>query len=102
MKLPEVPYEIIESSREWLRIATVSRDEEIRQVAMACLIDLYNGGVSKISLEDAAVQQAIKLYLKAQFGYDTDAVRFGEAYEHLKKALALSGEYNEVKDGEAG
>ena len=60
----------------------------------ACLIDLSNAGIVALSTDDAAIKQCLKLYLKSQFGYEEDAARFYRAYEHLKKALALSGDYN--------
>ena len=96
---------LVVSARGWLRIATKSRDDEIRQVIDACLIDLSIGGVAVIDTEDPAIQQAIKLYLKSQFGYDAKAEKFGQAYEHLKAALALCGDYNteeEEADGASG
>ena len=96
---------LVVSARGWLRIATKSRDDEIRQVIDACLIDLSIGGVAVIDTEDPAIQQAIKLYLKSQFGYDSNAEKFGKAYEFLKAALALCGDYNteeEEADGASG
>lgn len=94
----EISDELVASARGWLRISITSRDEEIRQTLQACLIDLQNGGVVRISLDDAMIQQAMKLYLKSQFGYDADAERFSQAYEHLKFSLALSGDYNTEGD----
>ena len=102
--MAEITTELIASARGWLRIATTTRDDEIRQVMEACLIDLSIGGVAVIDVKDQAIQQAIKLYLKSQFGYDSNAERFGKAYEPLKAALALCGDYNkeEAADGENG
>lgn len=96
--MAEITNEFIASARAWLRIATDSRDDEIKQVAEACLIDLSNGGVKKIDIEDAVIQQAVKLYLKSQFGYDMNAIKFEASYEHLKAALALSGDYNSEEE----
>lgn len=104
--MAEITTTLIASARAWLRIATESRDDEIRQVMEACLIDLSIGGVAVIDVDDSAIQQAMKLYLKSQFGYDANAEKFGQAYEHLKAALALCGDYNaeeeEAEDGENG
>jgi len=98
--MAEITSELISSARSWLRIATQSRDEEIEQVLEACSIDLSMAGVKHIDFEDAGIQQAMKLYLKSQFGYDSKAEQFANAYEHLKKALALCGDYNsEVENG---
>lgn len=103
--MAEISNELIASARGWLRIATESRDDEIRQVMEACLIDLSIGGVAVVDTSDQAIQQAMKLYLKSQFGYDAKAEKFGQAYEHLKAALALCGDYNteeEETDGASG
>lgn len=97
--MAEISEEMINSAKKWLRITTSTVDEEIEQVIQACLIDLKNGGVEAIDLEDPAIQQAVKLFLKSQFGYDMNAERFGQSYEFLKKSLALSGDYNK-REGE--
>lgn len=86
--------EFVENVKNWLRISTHSVDEEIEQVIEACLIDLQNSGVKNPNLEDRLIQQAVKLYAKAQFGYDSNASKFYDSYEYLKISLALSGEYN--------
>lgn len=86
---------LTESAKTWLRISTDSLNEEIGQVIEACLIDLKNGGVVVVDADDKIIQQAVKLYLKAQFGYDQNAEKFSQAYEYLKASLALSGIYNE-------
>lgn len=91
---PEEEDALVATARGWLRIATTSRDDEIRQVIDACLIDLSNGGVKKIDEDDAMIRQAIKLYLKSQFGYDAQAEKFAKAYEYLKYSLELSSDYN--------
>lgn len=103
--MAEISNELITSARDWLRIATESRDDEIRQTIEACLVDLSIGGVAKINTDDSAIQQCIKLYLKAQFGYDSNAEKFAKGYEFMKAALALSGDYNteeEEADGASG
>lgn len=89
--MAEINDSFIDSARTWLRISTRSRDDEIRQTILACLIDLGNGGVDDPDLDSPLVQQAVKLYLKAQFGYDSDAEKFSRSYEFLKASMALSG-----------
>lgn len=89
----EISDELVASARNWLRIGISSRDDEIRQTIAACLIDLSNAGVRNKDPSDPLIQQSIKLYLKSQFGYDAEADKFSEAYEYLKRALALSGDY---------
>ena len=39
------------------------------------------------------IQQAVKLYLKAHFGYDDQPEKWEAAYERLKAALSLSSDY---------
>ncbi|UZT82142.1 head-tail connector protein [Caproicibacterium sp. BJN0003] len=85
---------LLPSARNWLRITSNSLDDEILQTMSACIIDLQNSGVNRIDTEDFLIQQAIKLYCKSQFGYDKDAEKFSQAYEHLKASLSLSGDYN--------
>lgn len=99
--MAEISNELIASARQWLRISTTSRDAEIEQVLEACLIDLSIGGVAVIDVSDPAIQQVMKLYLKSQFGYDANASRFGQAYEFMKIALALCGDYSTTPEGES-
>ena len=84
----------------WLRISSSKMDDELEQTIDACKLDLSNSGVKKLDSSDPLIQQAVKLYCKAQFGYDDSAGKFAEAYEHLKAALSLSGDYN-AEAGEA-
>lgn len=93
--------ELISQAKQWLRISTQSRDDEIEQVLTACSIDLSMAGVKIIDTDDSVIKQAMKLYLKSQFGYDSKAEQFSVAYEHLKKALALCGDYNSEADNGA-
>ena len=81
----------------WLRISSNKMGDELEQTIDACKLDLQNSGVKNLDSSDPLIQQAVKLYCKAQFGYDDSADsagKFAEAYEHLKTALSLSGDYN--------
>jgi len=80
--------------RQWLRISTISADDELLQTAQAAMLDLKNAGVVVISTADALTLQAIKFYVKSHFGYDEKAEMYARQYEHLKAALALSSAYN--------
>ena len=79
----------------WLRISEPSMADEIRQTIEACMTDLYVAGVMHINPPDALVQQAIKLYCKAQFGYEAESERYEKAYERLKVTLCCSSKYRE-------
>lgn len=87
---------MLPEARLWLRKSTESLDAEITQTVAACMLDLSTAGVKKIKAKDPLIRQASKLYLKSQFGYGEKPERWAAAYEHLKAALSLSGEYTEV------
>jgi len=86
--------ELLPAVKKWLRITSASLDDEIEQTISACIPDLKNAGVKNAALDDPLIQQAIKLYCKAQFGYDDSSSKFAKAYELLKQSLSLSSEYN--------
>lgn len=88
---------LLPAARLWVRKSKTNLDDEIRQTVAACFMDLKNAGVVNFNAEDPLLQQAAKLYTKAHFGYDDDPAKWEAAYEHLKAALSLSGDYNEVR-----
>ena len=91
---------LLPEAKLWIRRSSTNLDSEIEQTVAACLMDLGVVGIKKIDEEDPLIQQAAKLYLKAQFGSDGKAERWEMFYERLKSALALSGEYTmEASDG---
>lgn len=90
----EIAEVLLPEARLWVRKSSSNLDSEIMQTAAACMLDLENAGVVNFCAEDPLLQQAIKLYLKAQFGYDEKSEKWEAAYERLKKALSLSGKYN--------
>ena len=83
----------------WLRITGTAMDSEVDQTIRAGLMDLRMAGVAFIDPQDSLIQQAVKLYCKAQFGYEADSAKFAAAYEHLKSALTLCNAYREVPHG---
>ena len=91
---------LLAPAKLWLRISSNKMDDELEQTIDACKLDLQNSGVKNLDSSDLLIQQAVKLYCKSQFGYDDSAGKFAEAYEHLKAALSLSGDYN-TEAGEA-
>lgn len=85
---------LVVEARLWIRKSSDIFDDEIVQTMNSCLLDLKNAGVQKVDTDDALIKQALKLYLKAQFGYEEDSEKFARSYEHLKSSLSLSGDYN--------
>lgn len=85
---------MLEKIKVSLRIRTNKLDEEIEDMINACLLDLSVGGVKKINTTDPLIQQAVKIYCKANFGLDNkDSEKYYQSYEMLKKSLALCGDY---------
>lgn len=85
---------MLEKAKLWLRIAGNDFDGEITDLIEACKADLKRCGVIRCEESDPLVQQAIKLYCKANFGYDERAERFGQAYSALRDSMSMCGDYN--------
>lgn len=78
-----------------LRIKSDKLDDEIVDLIEACKTDLSLSGVRKIEDTDPLIQQAIKLYCKANFGLDNkDSEKYQKSYDMLKISLSLCGDYN--------
>mgnify|MGYP000071202539 FL=1 len=78
-----------------LRIKSDKLDDEIVDLIEACKADLSLSGVRKIEDTDPLIQQAIKLYCKANFGLDNkDSEKYQKSYDMLKISLSLCGDYN--------
>lgn len=83
-----------------VRVANTSTSsEEITILINAAADDLKRRGVDIISLNDPLTKQAVRLYCKAHYGYDTGSERFQKAYEALADGMSLSGDYD--KDGDS-
>jgi hypothetical protein len=88
-----------------LRVTSAAFDDEINGLIDAAKADLRLAGIispditagSGADASDPLVLRAIILYAKAGFGYDDNAARYREAYDYLKCALSLAGDYNAVE-----
>lgn len=87
-----------------LRIQNSKFDDEINGLIDAALADLRLVGVNikkevlateenEISVANPLLARAIILYAKANFGLFEDTDRYKKAYDELKCALSLAGEY---------
>lgn len=86
--------ELLEELKTALRIGSSRFDEsELIPLINACKVDMKISGVEIIEETDALVRQAIKLYAKEYFGYYDDSEKYKKAYEGLRDAMALSGDY---------
>lgn len=79
-----------------IRSDNTAFDAELQGLIDACKQDLRRRGIVKDGENDALIQQAVKLYCKAHFGYGgSDAERYQKSYESLAVSLSLSGDYLE-------
>lgn len=86
---------LLPEAKLWIRRSTNNLDSEVEQTVAACLMDLSVVGVKNIDAEDPLIQQTVKLYLKANFGYDDNAERWQLFYDRLKAFLSSSIAYTE-------
>lgn len=89
-----------------LRISGSAFDEEVTDLINAAIADLRLVGISvpekgssDEKMGDPLLERAIVLYAKAEFGWNNDAERYRKAYDYLKCALSLSGDYIESEGG---
>lgn len=89
---------MLEKVKLVLRIKTNKLDDEISDLIKSAKVDLSISGVKKIDEEDPLIQQAIKVYCKANFGLDNkDSEKYQKSYDLLKQSLSLCGDYNVAK-----
>lgn len=85
--------------RNALRIKNTVFDEEITDLINACKLDLSISGIKIIDDADPLIKQAVKTYVKANFGLDNkDGEKYMESYEAIKRHLALCGDYNVIPE----
>lgn len=90
-----------------LRIKTDAFDEEVQGLIAACLADLRIVGITIPepppaegnfpSVGDPLIIRAVILYAKAHFGFSDDSEKYQKAYDYLKCALSLAGDYHELE-----
>jgi len=86
-----------------LRVTASAFDEEVTDLIAAAKADLRLVGInvpevgSSDTTGDPLLDRAIILYAKAEFGYNGDGERYRKAYDYLKCALSLAGDYNAVE-----
>lgn len=89
---------MLEKIKLSLRIKSNKFDDEILDLITSAKMDLSIAGVRKIKETDPLIQQAIKIYCKANFGLDNkDSEKYQKSYDLLKQSLSLCGDYNNVE-----
>ena len=79
--------------RSMLRIQHNKLDSELLCLKEAFLTDIAICGVNRIPDGDNLVKAALRMYLRWQENYNSEAERYKEAYEHMKIAMSLAEEY---------
>lgn len=93
----EMAAALLPEAHGWLRRSSESLDGEIGQTIEAAFMDLSIAGIRNIDAGDALIRQAVKLYLKAQFGFNEESAKYEAAYEHVKAAMSLCSDYTMAK-----
>ena len=76
---------------------TDASSAELTGLIRAAAADLQRQGVQVIDLDDPLTKQAVKLYCKANYGYDDDSEKFRRCYEALSASMAL--DLTDYKEG---
>jgi hypothetical protein len=93
-----IPNTYVEEMMQAVRVSSTTAKAEVTDLINAAIADLHIKGVIVTDIDEALSKAAIKLYVKANYGYDKDSDRFLQAYNALRDSMALSGEYS----GEVG
>lgn len=99
---------MLEKVKNALRIKNKAFDDEVNGIIEAAKADLRLVGVAVPEMErpaegeqptagDPLLQRAIILYAKANFGYSDESEKYQKAYNNLKCALSLAGDYIAVE-----
>lgn len=84
---------LIDELMKAIRVTSSVGREEVQSLVEACLRDMDMAGVYISDPSEPAAKNAIKLYVKGQYGYDKDNDRFMDMYRDLKNSMALSFDY---------
>ena len=94
MQIYEPQANIIEDMLHALRVKPSNHAaDEVTDLIMAAAADLQGQGVEKIEFNDPLTKQAVKLYCKAHYGYDSNSEKYLEAYQALSMSMALLSDY---------
>lgn len=84
---------LVEKVKRDLRISHSKLDEDIQDNIEACKLDMERVGINPLK-SDLLMEKAIKLYCRWQYNFENQADRYMNAYQSLRNALSLCGDYN--------
>ena len=86
--------EMLQKVKTAIRIKHTVLDSEIMDNIQACLLDLQMHGIVHKDVEDQLVQNAVKLYCKAEYTDDlTKAEKYAQRYRELRDCLKVAEGY---------
>ena len=86
--------ELLQKVKTAIRIKHSVLDEDVADNIQACLLDLRMHGVVHKGEEDQLIQNAIKLYCKAEYTDDlTKAENYAQRYRELRDCLRVAEGY---------
>lgn len=90
---------MLEKIKLSLRIHHGYIDDDINANIEACMHDMrrvgINAAVAVKTSDDALIAKAAELYCKWQYDFNKKGEQFKQAYESLRDALSLCGDYTE-------
>lgn len=89
--------ELLQKVKTAIRIKHTALDDDLLDNIQACLLDLQMHGVVHKGAEDPLIQNAVKLYCKAEYTDDPEkADAFGQRYRELRNCLKHAEGYGWV------
>lgn len=86
--------ELLQKVKTAIRIKHTALDDEILDNIQACLLDLQMHGIVHKGAEDQLIQNAVKLYCKAEYTDDlTKAEKYAQRYRELRDCLKVAEGY---------
>lgn len=92
----------IEAMRKRLRIKTNILDVDIEQNIQSAIAEMRRVGIAVTDLSKPLVFTCAEFYCKWLMGFEGDGEKYEKAFEKVRDALSLSGEYNETDKQETG
>lgn len=85
---------MLEAVKKAMAVTSEDFDDDLTGLINAALSDLRIAGVTVTMVNDPLIVRAVIFYCKSYFRNDDKAERYQKAYENLKHAMSLSGDYN--------
>lgn len=86
--------ELLQKVKTALRISHNKLDTDILDNIQACLLDLQMHGITFADYTDQLIQNAIKLYCRAEYTDDpAKAEKYGQRYREMRNCLKLAEGY---------